>query len=134
MKAVIAKCGFRCDLCPAYEPNRNLMPGTEEISKGWHTYFGFQIPPEEINCAGCLNEGKHADKNCPVRPCAIQRKVKNCGECDDFGCDRLKSRMNFIEDYIKDPDSLSDRDYLLYVEPYLSKPRLDVIRRKHGKS
>lgn len=129
MEEVVAKCGFRCDLCPAYEPNRDVMPGTQEISQGWFAHFRFQIPPDEINCVGCLKDGRHADKNCPVRPCAIQRKVENCGECEDFGCDRLKSRMNFIEEYVNDPHLLSDRDYQLYIEPYLSKPRLNLIRR-----
>ena len=132
MKAVMAKCGFRCDLCPAYEPNRGQMAGLEEISQGWFKYFGFQIPPDEIRCVGCLNEGQHADKDCPVRPCAIQRKIDNCGLCKDFGCDRLKSRMNFIEVYIKNPSTVPERDYHLYVEPYLSRSRLDVIRKNAG--
>lgn len=45
-------------------------------------------------CSGCVEtNGKpfyidQTEKDiCPVWECAIGRKVKHCGECDDFPCD-----------------------------------------------
>ncbi len=81
MGEIVSRCGFRCDQCLAYRPNAEANPvGRQELSDGWHKYFGFRIPAEEIICDGCLAESPRLiDKACPVRPCVIERGFANCG-------------------------------------------------------
>ena len=60
--------------------------------EGWKRIFGQHCyTPENVKCVGCMNKGKHADEKCQVRPCAIERKVKNCAYCDDFPCDKISN-------------------------------------------
>jgi len=130
MTEILTRCGYRCDLCPAYDENLKASADRQQISGGWFKYFGFQIPPEEIGCVGCLNEGKHADADCPVRPCVIERKLENCAHCDSFdGCEKLKTRMEFVEARLKELGEIPEEDYRLFIEPYLSKARLLQIRK-----
>ena len=129
-KEILTKCGFRCDLCPAYKENIKSEEDKILVSKEWQRIFGFDIPPQDIECVGCNNEGKHADSNCPVRPCVIEKKLKNCAYCDDFGCDKLKSRIDFLDDFlVKKGKILSDEDYKKYVIAYEAKERLNKIRK-----
>ncbi|MHA1730093.1 MAG: DUF3795 domain-containing protein [Promethearchaeota archaeon] len=47
--------------------------------------------PNEIECDGCTVEGKifSRGKECPIRICGIEKKVKNCAYCNEFPCDKL---------------------------------------------
>lgn len=45
MSEIMGLCGYRCDLCPAYNDNINNDDNRQEISRGWKRYFGFEIPP-----------------------------------------------------------------------------------------
>jgi hypothetical protein len=133
-KEILTRCGFRCDLCPAYEKNVSGPEDLAAIRSGWHTYFGFDVPEEQIACVGCRNEGSHADADCPVRPCAIERRMETCAECPDFGCGKLKSRMDFAESAIPKFRNIPERDFERYFRPYLSRERLEQIRRDRRKS
>ena len=125
---IIARCGFRCDICPAYNMNIGVSADPGTIREGWRKYFGFDIPEERIACAGCLNEGRHADADCPVRPCAVERRMETCAGCPDFGCEKLKSRMDFAESVIPKSGTIPEGDFELYFRPYLSRERLERIR------
>ena len=46
---LIARCGYRCDLCPAYWENIHGPEDQQRTSDGWFKYFGFRIPPDEIS-------------------------------------------------------------------------------------
>src|SRR5690242_15657433 len=76
VKEILSLCGNRCDLCPAYNENIRSDADRKRISEGWLKYYGFQMPPEEIACVGCQNEGKHASPGCGVRPCAREKGVE----------------------------------------------------------
>lgn len=135
MSEIMGLCGYRCDLCPAYNDNIKDKDNRQEISEGWKRYFEFEIPSEEIGCVGCINEGKHADADCPVRPCALEKKVENCTQCDDFICEKLRGRIEFAEKLLeKYANNVPEEDYRLFFEPYLSRKRLLNIRDKIGKS
>ena len=58
-----------------------------------------------------------------------EKRLDNCAHCEDFPCDKLKTRMNFVEEHVKDLASVSEEDYNLFIKPYLSKGRLLNIRR-----
>jgi hypothetical protein len=130
MDEMLGYCGNLYDLCPAYEKNLTSNTDKNQISNKWFRYFNFRIPPEEISCIGCKNDGKHADSECPVRPCAIKKGLENCAPCDHFGCENLRSRMDFIENNVKDIDKIPSDDYKFFIEPYLGKKRLLAIREK----
>lgn len=44
MTEVLARCGYRCDLCPAYHDNVSSDADRQRTSDGWHKYFGFRVP------------------------------------------------------------------------------------------
>lgn len=132
MKEMLSKCGYRCDICPAYTENIKCEEDSIKVSQGWKRLFGFEIPPDKIECAGCRNEGRHADSDCPVRPCAIKKGVENCAHCADFECGALKTRTGFLDDYLKDKTEITKEDYELYIRPYASRERLNRIRKESG--
>jgi hypothetical protein len=132
MREILTKCGYRCDLCPSYNENIKSEEDKKAVSDGWQKCFGFKIPPEEIGCAGCLNKGKLADSGCPVRPCVIEKDLDNCAYCNEYCCEKLATRLNFVDEYKKNPANISEEDYNKFVIPYISKPRLHEIRRKLG--
>jgi hypothetical protein len=126
---ILTRCGFRCDICPAYEKNITGPNDLEAIRSGWRMYFGFDIPEDRIACVGCMNEGRHADADCPVRPCALERKMNTCADCTEFGCEYLKSRMEFAESVLPKFGDIPEPDFERYIRPYLSRQRLEKIRR-----
>ena len=132
MEAIIAKCGYRCDLCPAYETNLKSDADKQRMSDAWAKYCGFEVPPEQIQrCPGCQVSG--ADPTCTVRPCAIEKGVENCAHCEQFGCKKLKEKMNFVEDNIKvDLSTIPEEDFHLFIKPFITKESLQEIRDSLG--
>jgi hypothetical protein len=136
MEELLGYCGFKCDICPAYEKNQNQETDRQFISDKWFQYFGFRVAPEILSCAGCKNEGRHLDAECPVRPCAIEKEVENCAYCESYGCgasdgcEALRTRMDFVESNGIDIEKIPSDDYIKFIEPYLGKKRLAAIREK----
>lgn len=128
MKKVMARCGYRCDLCPGYIGNIHSDQDRKQVSDGWFTYIGVRYPPEEIGCRGCLDEEEPADPNCPVRPCVEEKGLDTCAFCEEFACDKLKTRMNFFEERLGDLSNIPEEDYNKFIRPYMSKERLLRIR------
>ncbi len=122
MDPIIARCGYRCDLCPAYRENIHGHQDRQRTSDGWYKYYGFRIPPEQIRCDGCRDERPEArrmDATCPIRPCAIARGVHTCTECPACGCERYESRTvtrEWVEQRIGAP--IPPEDYRWFVLPY----------------
>ena len=133
MEPILSLCGMRCDLCMAYRPNVEAHPENRQLlSDGWHTYFGFRIPPEEIICEGCfLNENETLDKTCKVRPCVIEKNLNNCSSCEDYICDKLEAILVDIETMqaqFDQPIPGSDRKRFIF--PYENRQQLEDLRRK----
>ncbi len=132
MSEIIARCGYRCDLCLAYGPNIDASPANRAIlSDGWHEYFGFRIPPEGIRCDGCLGDHPHLiDTECPVRPCVIEKRLDHCAACPAYGCEKLRERFVVYEEIAARravPIPPVDRDR--FIRPYENRIRLDAMRR-----
>ena len=132
MEQIISKCGYRCDLCPAYEKNLKSDADKQRMSDAWEKYCGFQVPPEQIqSCPGCEVSG--ADPTCTVRPCAIEKNMENCAHCEEFACDKLKPKMNFVEENVKvDLSDIPEEDLNLFIKPFVSKECLLQIRESLG--
>lgn len=94
----IAMCGLDCSSCPAFIATKNndkeLRKKTaEEWTK---RYIGRNKPPvnpEDISCLGCLSRVGPVYLNClrcEIRKCGFAQGIKNCKECKDYKCDKLK--------------------------------------------
>lgn len=144
MKAIISKCGFRCDQCPAYYRNIRTQEDSENVSAGWKKYVGDEVPPDEVACPGCLscepyqdddgNPLRSPDTECPVRPCAQQRGIENCAYCPEFGCEKLDSRMNFFTKRYRSFEGIPEEDFNRFIKPYLCKERLLRIRKGNNRA
>ncbi len=133
MEPILSKCGYRCDLCLAYKPNLEEHPENRQIlSDGWHKYFGFRIPPNNISCDGCLStDGIQIDSNCPVRPCVIDRCIDNCAYCEAYICKKLQTRIvNFRKIQVRFNHPIPDADRIRFITPYENENRLKFIRLK----
>jgi hypothetical protein len=133
MNQILTRCGYRCDLCLAYRSNVESSPSNPQvISDGWFRYFGFRIPPEEIICDGCMAENPRLiDKECPVRPCVIERELENCAHCEEFGCERLRQRLVTYESVVERiGDDIPGKDRAQFIAPYENVLRLETIRKQ----
>jgi hypothetical protein len=133
MTEILARCGFRCDLCPGYSGNIHSVQDRQETSDGWFKYAGFRVAPEDINCPGCFGKNKTLDRQCPVRPCVMEKGFENCGYCPDMPCDKLNTRMNFVEERLSVLSTVPEDAYDKFLRPYASKARLMKIQAKTGK-
>lgn len=131
-KEILARCGYRCDLCLAYKDNIEQNDQREFLSDTWHKIYGFRIPAKEIYCEGCIssNTPKLIDNKCPVRPCVINKGLENCSQCQDYPCDNFNQRKVIYEAFTKD-NKVSRREYIHCIKPYENKKRLDDIRSKN---
>ena len=130
---MIARCGYRCDLCPAYKENIHSPEDQQRVSDGWFKFYGFRIPPQEIQCDGCLADDsespKRIDPSCPVRPCVLAKRIENCARCDDYPCRKIESRtveyQTVTAEYGK---PIPTEEYELFVKPYENSKVLADIR------
>lgn len=129
MGEILSLCCFRCDLCLAYRRNIERKDQRQELSDGWHRYFGFRVPVEDIGCDGCTKDRntETQDSGCPVRPCVLERGLLNCSECQDYPCDRIRDRLVLFEE-LTAGKQLPDHDRELFIRPYENKIRIDRLR------
>lgn len=132
---ILTRCGFRCDLCLAYKDNIKNINKQEKLklSDGWFKYYGFRIPANEIYCDGCLSDDKTnpklLDKGCTIRPCTIKKGYENCTQCNEYICDKLKTRIIIYEEILgKNNNKIPRLDRPNYIKPFENKERLDKIR------
>ena len=138
MTALIGRCGYRCDLCPAYRENIRTPRDQQRASDGWFKYYGFRIPPEAIQCDGCLDmrpDAKRIDCDCKVRSCTLERGFDTCAECEQYPCELLKEKIvcrQWVEN--RAGGSLPEEDYETFVMPYESNKVLDRMREEGASS
>ena len=131
---ILSKCGYRCDLCLAFQPNVKKNDQRKALSDGWHKIYGFRIPPDKIYCEGCVSyeSPRLIDTECSIRPCVTEKGFKTCAQCDEFVCETHKQRGVSRQDLEnKLGRKIDDADYKLYVEPYESEERLRKLKEKH---
>jgi len=88
---------------------------------------------ENVRCDGCMNDGRLADKSCPVRPCSIAKEVGNCAYCDEYPCDKLEGLICSREKFVERLGDIPEEDYNLCLRQFESKPELAKIRKALGK-
>ena len=87
---------------------------------------------ENVRCDGCAADGRLADNECPIRPCAIAREVENCAFCDDYPCEMLKDFACSRELLLKRRPNISEEDYRLCLRQFESIPELIMLRKAIG--
>lgn len=127
-REILAPCGNRCDLCPAFNENVSSLFMQAKISQGWEKYFGMNVPPGEVECVGCINKGKVIDRHCPVRPCVRKNNVRTCAECSHFACGKIRPRLELVDEVLREFPNISRRDRKLFILPYENRERLTAIR------
>lgn len=98
MKKHIAMCGLNCSRCNAFIATKN---NDDELRKKtaeeWNERYRkdnrgrLPIKPDDINCNACLSDGPiylycH---RCKIRQCGLEKKIKNCKECEEHRCKDL---------------------------------------------
>ena len=133
-KEILARCGYRCDLCLAHKENIEKNDEREFLSDTWHKIYGFRIPAQDIYCEGCIasENPKLIDIKCPVRPCVIKKGLENCSQCDNYPCDKFNQRKVVCEDLVKSKDtSISKIEYSKCIKPYENKLRIDGLKKEN---
>jgi len=131
MNEILTRCGYRCDLCLAYRPNVASNPSNQQIvSDGWFRYFGFRFLPEEIICDGCMAENPRLiDRECPVRPCVIERGLDHCAQCADYVCERIKQRLVTYKSVVERVGGeIPEADRARFITPYENVVRLGKFK------
>jgi hypothetical protein len=69
------------------------------------------------------------DRDCPVRPCVLERGLDNCAQCEDYVCERLEQRLVVVEAVRETTGaSIPEDDYQCFIRPYENKRRLEGLR------
>ena len=132
MEPILTRCGYRCDLCLAYQPNTAENPSNrQKLSDGWYKYYGFRLPPAVICCDGCMttDNPELIDKGCPVRPCVIEKGLDNCAQCEEYVCEKLAERLVVYEEVRHRVGAeIPEDDYRYFIQAYENRQRLDALR------
>jgi hypothetical protein len=136
MSEIIARCGFRCDLCLIYRDNLKKDPqNRQRFRDGLEKYYGDKLTLEECYCDGCMTDDSEnpirITTDCKVRPCVIARGIENCAYCERYYCPDVEKKFierHKVEERYGAP--IPEDAYKLFIMPYESRHVLDGIRRK----
>jgi hypothetical protein len=89
MIKIISACGDICSECPRYIATKNNDNNKlQKLAELWFR-LGFRdriVNAEELKCDGCKKD-KFCSHN--INNCEKIRNITNCGECDDFPCEKI---------------------------------------------
>ena len=95
------------------------------MREDWIKFYDHEVESHEVDCRGCKAGPRDGNPNCKVRPCAVEKGVATCAECEAFACEMIVKQMNAILPIAeKHSGSMSPEDYERYVAPYESEKRL----------
>ena len=136
MSDIIARCGFKCNLCLIYRDNlKKDKQNRQKFRDGLEKYYGDKLTLEECYCDSCMTPDSEnpvrITSDCTIRPCVIAKGLENCAYCDQYPCEDLDRK--FV-DYEKVKERhggpLPEEDYKVFVMPYESRKVLDEIMKK----
>lgn len=92
MKSIsLSYCGYDCEKCPVYKATESknlellkaivITPGISNLDQ----------TIENLGCFGCCDK-KTVNvmcEKCPIRICALNKNIINCGYCNNFPCEKL---------------------------------------------
>jgi hypothetical protein len=122
---IVARCGYRCDLCAARSDDPAVR---QKLVDAWRKYYGHtQYTVENVQCGGCYSE-KLADRTCKVRPCVIAKGIENCAHCDQCPCAKLKPLCSSPHINFVNFGEVPQEDYDLAMRQFDNVPELMRIR------
>lgn len=135
MEEMIGYCGYNCHLCAARSDDPEVR---RKLVDGWRRIFGHQnYTPENVRCDGCRTDGRVADKNCQARPCAMEKSLASCAQCDDFPCDKVRhllaSREGLLIFCRPESGPVTEEEYRLCMRQFESMPNLVRLMTEEGK-
>lgn len=92
---LISICGLDCEKCEARIATINNDDKLRrEVALKWSDLNRVKITKDMINCLGCRMNGvktPFCDKYCPIRKCALLKKMKTFKDCNKAEtCDKLR--------------------------------------------
>jgi len=94
MRKIVAPCGLVCNECEAYAATQAGDAGsTAALAREWRGRYGIAFGRDDIWCDGCTSGSERTTRHtrqCPIRPCARERGLASCAECNEYRCGRLK--------------------------------------------
>lgn len=126
MEKMIGYCGYNCHLCAARSDDPVVR---QKLVDGWRKLFEHEhYTAENVKCGGCRGAGSIADKQCQARPCAMEKGVESCADCDEFPCKKvahlLGSRDGMLLFCHPRTASLTKEEYNLCMRQFASMPNL----------
>src|SRR5512136_1585644 len=125
---IYSKCGFYCNLCPAYKGNSRTEEDRIQGSALWEKYFGLHFKPDIVKCEGCQSSAPWKtgnllpDRACPIRACTVYNDVVTCAHCSLFPCAEYSKRVPGAELRRQREKAanitLTDDEYQKYIEPF----------------
>jgi len=93
MRKMIAFCGILCSDCPTFiATKKDDDEERRRVAELWTKQYGEEYKLGDINCDGCLTKGPRVFRycnTCEIRRCGQEKKVKNCGYCEEYACEKL---------------------------------------------
>jgi hypothetical protein len=138
MSDVFAKCGARCTVCPGFRENVRCVEDKQRCSEGWAKYLNAKLKAERCYCDGCHTPDDQnpllilGRSGCRVRRCATHNNVPTCAHCTAYPCEALQAQL--FEPGSREQvaerlgQSVSEEDYLTFLEPYDMKAHLEETR------
>jgi hypothetical protein len=126
MDEMIGYCGYNCHLCAARSDDPAVR---QKLVDGWRKLFGHEhYTAENVRCGGCRSDGPIADQQCKARPCAMEKGVESCADCDEFPCKKLGPLMGSRDGMLlfchPRTASLTEEEYNLCMRQFDSMPNL----------
>jgi|WetSurMetagenome_2_1015567.scaffolds.fasta_scaffold19874_5 hypothetical protein len=112
MAKMIAYCGLTCTDCDAYKATKKDDNGLRaEVAAKWTKEYSHPFKAEDINCTGCTSTGIRVGYTaaCPIRKCAVEKDVMNCGWCTDYPCSGLNELFQARPDAKKNLDAVKQK-------------------------
>ena len=103
MGQIIAVCGLDCAVCEAFLATQAKDETAKEtIAAKWRTEYGNpKIDAAYVTCDGCLAESGRLCGHClecEPRLCAIGRGYATCGNCPEYGCEKISGLLQYMPD------------------------------------
>lgn len=86
-KELVSPCGLYCGVCGIYQATVN---NDEKLKEKLAAAYG--VPIEKCTCKGCLSDTVFSYCGvCPIKRCALEKKLQGCFQCDEFPCSLIES-------------------------------------------
>lgn len=112
MEKMIGYCGIVCTECKGYEATQKDDDNERrKVAQLWSKLYNSELKPKDVNCDGCLPEGKRQIghcKVCEIRKCGQEKNIINCAYCDEYTCEKLNQFFKMAPDAKKTLDDIRD--------------------------